>query len=128
MPSREIDGPGSNNSPFLGRQTTASSLLNVNLIDNNYELTPIVNFAPLSARSQRAREIVQDGTMRELSEFLLNNSNVTSLNSLDEEGASLLHFSARLNRVEVTRMLIEHGADVDIRLRDGSTPLHVAAR
>lgn len=123
MPSREIDGPGSNNSPFLGRQTTAASLLKVNLIHENYELTPTV-----SARSQQAREIVQDGTVKELNEFLSDKSNVKSLNTLDEEGASLLHFSARLNRVEITRMLIEHGADVDIRLRDGSTPLHVAAR
>lgn len=110
-------------SPLLGRQSTAASLNKIDAI----ELSPL-KFAALSARSQQAREIVQDGTVRELKDFLSDANNVKSLNSLDEEGVSLLHLTARLNRVEVTRVLIDHGADVDIRLRDGSTPLHVAAR
>ena len=129
MSSLITDGLGSSDSPFLSRQATAASLLNVNIIDNNFELSPIDKYlAPLSARSQLARDILQDGTVAELKEFLLDSDNVKLLNSLDEEGASLLHFSARLNRAEATRVLIDRGADVDIRLRDGSTPLHVAAR
>ena len=110
-------------SPLLGRQSTAASLNKIDAI----ELSPL-KFSALSARSQQAREIVQDGTVRELKDFLSDANNVKSLNSLDEEGVSLLHLTARLNRVEVTRVLIDDGADVDIRLRDGSTPLHVAAR
>ena len=111
-------------SPLLGRQLgTAVSSSKIDTI----ELAPL-KFAALSARSQQAREVVQDGTVRELKDFLSDAGNVKSLNSLDEEGISLLHLSARLNRAEVTRVLIDHGADVDIRLRDGSTPLHVAAR
>ncbi|XP_068698490.1 transient receptor potential cation channel subfamily A member 1-like isoform X2 [Montipora foliosa] len=129
MSSLITDGLGSSDSPFLSRQATAASLLNVNIIDNNFELSPIDKYlAPLSARSQLARDILQDGRVAELKEFLLDSDNVKLLNSLDEEGASLLHFSARLNRAEATRVLIDRGADVDIRLRDGSTPLHVAAR
>ena len=71
---------------------------------------------------------MQDGTVRDLKDFLLDNSNVKSLNNLDEEGVSLLHLSVRLNRVEVTRTLIDYGANVNIRLGNGTTPLHVAAR
>ena len=123
----KTSGLRSNDSPLLGRQNAAASISKVNLIDNNIELAPL-KFASLSTRSQQAREIVQDGTVSELKEYLLDNSNVRSLNNLDEEGVALLHLSARRNRAEVTRMLIDHGADVDIRLRDGSTPLHVAAR
>ena len=110
-------------SPLLGRQSTAASLNKIDV----FELAPL-KFAALSARSQQAREIVQDGTVRELKDFLSDANNVKSLNSLDEEGVSLLHLTARLNRVEITRVLIDHGADVDIRLKDGSTPLHVSAR
>lgn len=129
MNSMKTNGLRSNayDSPLLGRHNTAASLSTVNLIDNNIELAPL-KLPSLSARSQQAREIVQDGTVRELKDFLSDVNNVKSLNNLDEEGVALLHLSARFNRVEVTKILIDHGADVDIRLKDGSTPLHVAAR
>lgn len=115
---------GYNDSPLLGHIST--SKINLNHPDN-IELEP---FKPvsLSPRSQQAHDIVQDGSVRELKDFLLDNSNVKSLNNLDEEGVSLLHLSARLNRVEITRTLIDYGANVNTRLGNGTTPLHVAAR
>lgn len=125
--STKTNGLRSNDSPLLGRQNTAASISKVNLIENNFELARL-KFASLSPRWQQAREIVQDGIVSELKEYLLDNYNVKSLNNLDEEGVALLHLSVRLNRVEITRLLIDHGAEVDIRLRDGSTALHVAAR
>ena len=119
---------GYNDSPLLGRQNHAISTSKINLNDpDNIELEPF-KLVSLSPRSQQARDIVQDGTVRDLKDFLSDNSNVKSLNSLDEEGVSLLHLSVRLNRVEVTRTLIDYGANVNIRLGNGTTPLHVAAR
>ena len=119
---------GCNDSPLLGRQNHAISTSKINLNDpDNIELEPF-KLVSLSPRSQQARDIVQDGTVRELKDFLSDNSNVKSLNNLDEEGVSLLHLSVRLNRVEVTRTLIDYGANVNIRLGNGTTPLHVAAR
>lgn len=125
--SMKTNGSRLNDSPLLGRHNTAASISKVNLIDNDIELAPL-KFAALSARTQQVREIVQDGSVRDLKDFLLDKNNVKSINNLDEEGVALLHLAVRLNRVEVTRMLIDHGAEPDIRLKDGSTPLHVAAR
>ena len=119
---------GYNDSPLLGRQNNAISTSKINLNDpDNIELEPF-KLVSLSPRSQQARDIVQDGTVRDLKDFLSDNSNVKSLNNLDEEGVSLLHLSVRLNRAEVTRTLIDYGANVNIRLGNGTTPLHVAAR
>ena len=123
----KTNGSRLNDSPLLGRHNTAASISKVNLIDNNIELAPL-KFAALSARTQQVREIVQDGSVRDLKDFLLDKNNVKSINNLDEEGVALLHLAVRFNRVEVTRMLIDHGAKPDIGLKDGSTPLHVAAR
>ena len=119
---------GYNDSPLLGRQNNAISTSKINLNDpDNIELEQF-KLVSLSPRSQQARDIVQDGTVRDLKDFLSDNSNVKSLNNLDEEGVSLLHLSVRLNRVEVTRTLIDYGANVNIRLGNGTTLLHVAAR
>ena len=39
-----------------------------------------------------------------------------------------LHYAARHNMLDIMRVLVEHGADVDISGNDGLTPLHYAAR
>ena len=39
---------------------------------------------------------------------------------------SLLHLSVILNLPEVVRKLVSRGADVDVRDRNGNTPLHIA--
>jgi len=96
-------------------------------MDSSIELASL-KFVGLSTRSQQIHEIIQDGIVSELRDYLLDNNNVKIINNLDEEGVSLLHLAARWNRVEMTQILIDHGARVNIRLKDGSTPLHVAAR
>lgn len=121
-------GPRSNNykdSPLLSRTSTAAS--KVDLMDSSIELASL-KFVGLSTRSQQIHEIIQDGIVSELRDYLLDNNNVKIINNLDEEGVSLLHLAARWNRVEMTQILIDHGARVNIRLKDGSTPLHVASR
>ena len=96
-------------------------------MDFNIELVPL-KFVASSTRSQQTREIIQDGIVSELKEYLSDNNNIKTINAIDEDGLSLLHIAARWNRAEMTQMLIDHGAHVDIRLKDCSTPLHVAAR
>lgn len=91
------------------------------------ELSPL-KFVSLSTRTQLTREIIQDGIVSELKDYLSDNNNLNVINNPDEEDLSLLHISARWNRAEMTKMLIDHGAQVNIRWKDGSTPLHVAAR
>ena len=41
---------------------------------------------------------------------------------------SALHYAARHNMLEVIKLLVESGADVNISGEDGLTPLHYAAR
>lgn len=96
-------------------------------MDVNIELAPM-KFVALSTRSQQIREIIGDGITSELKDYLAENNNAKIINNIDEEGVSLLHLSARWDRAEMTQILIDHGAQVDIRLKNRSTPLHVAAR
>ena len=44
---------------------------------------------------------------------------------IDLEGWDL-HHAAKANSLDVARLLIEHGAEVDARDKGGWTPLHVA--
>lgn len=97
-------------------------------MDFNIELKPLKIGATLSARSQQTRDIIQDGVVSELKDYLSENNNLKAINNLDEDGLSLLHISSRWNRAEMAQMLIDRGAQLDNRMKDGSTPLHVAAR
>jgi len=47
----------------------------------------------------------------------------------DFAGASALHLAVSVEHIEITELLLENGADIDIRARDqhGGTPLHWAA-
>lgn len=127
--TRAEKGSRSNNykdSPLLSRSTN-TTVSKADLLDSSIELASL-KFVGLSTRSQQIHEIIQDGIVSELKDYLLDNNNVKIINNLDDEGVSLLHLTARWNRVEMTQILIDHGPRVNIRLKDGSTPLHVAAR
>ena len=41
---------------------------------------------------------------------------------------SALHYAARHNLLEVTKLLVEAGANVNLAAEEGLTPLHYAAR
>ena len=45
------------------------------------------------------------------------------VNSLDDDGFSALHFAVQENHVDVLRILLDHGATVDVKDRYGNTPL-----
>lgn len=50
------------------------------------------------------------------------------INAEDSEfGVAALSWAAILDDTEITKFLIEEGADVNAKSRDGSTPLHSAA-
>lgn len=50
------------------------------------------------------------------------------INQLDEDELSPLHYAARYNLIDMVVLLVERGADVNIKGEDGLTPLHFAAR
>ena len=48
--------------------------------------------------------------------------------AVDEYGRTALQVAAWYNSLDVARLLIEHGADIDAKSNDGNTPLHDAAQ
>ena len=53
---------------------------------------------------------------------------VENLNELDKEGFSFLHRAVRANDSSAVNALLDNGADIDIKGRDGFTPFHAAVR
>ncbi|CAN0154847.1 unnamed protein product, partial [Ectocarpus fasciculatus] len=54
----------------------------------------------------------------------------SELNALDSRGYSVLHYTCLHNLGALVPVLVERGADVNLRTGDGKrqTPLHLAAR
>lgn len=50
------------------------------------------------------------------------------LNRLSSQGISALHYAVHAGQIEVVRLLLENGADVNIRDKRDRTPLHQAVR
>ncbi|KAL5265822.1 hypothetical protein ACHWQZ_G006498 [Mnemiopsis leidyi] len=46
----------------------------------------------------------------------------------DGEGFTAMHYAARYNNIDVMELLLQHGADVNVRDEDGQTPFHHATR
>ena len=53
---------------------------------------------------------------------------ITKLNTLDENKVGVLHYAARYEHLEMVKVIIFWGANVNIRGDDALTPLHFAAR
>lgn len=52
-----------------------------------------------------------------------------SINDVDEDGFTALHYAARYNRVDVMRALVNAGADINVKQdQDEVRPLHLACR
>ncbi|XP_020899126.1 transient receptor potential cation channel subfamily A member 1 isoform X2 [Exaiptasia diaphana] len=46
---------------------------------------------------------------------------MNTINNIDEDGMAALHYAARCNRVEILKMLLRAGADIDVK---GSSKIH----
>lgn len=55
------------------------------------------------------------------------NDDPAQINAADEYGFTALHGVAGEDQLEIARLLLEHGANVDARNDEGITPLHLAA-
>ena len=53
---------------------------------------------------------------------------ISKINTLDENKVGILHYAARYERLEMVKLIVFWGGDVNIRGDDGLTPLHFAAR
>jgi len=51
-----------------------------------------------------------------------------TVDTLDSNKISCLHYASRYDHMTIVRMLVDAGADVNVRGDDGHTPLHFCAR
>jgi ankyrin repeat protein len=70
-------------------------------------------------------DVVRSGDLRAVKEQLANGVDINAGDS--EFGVTALSWAALLGDTEIAKFLIEKGADVNAKSRDGSTPLHSAA-
>ena len=70
-------------------------------------------------------DAVRSGDLRAVKEQLANGVDINAGDS--EFGVTALSWAALLGDTEIAKFLIEKGADVNAKSRDGSTPLHSAA-
>lgn len=59
---------------------------------------------------------------------ILSANKTLDLSSMDEEGNTPMHFAAVGGHADVVKILIEHGANVEVKSRDGFTPMHSVAQ
>jgi len=59
-------------------------------------------------------------------ELLLGSGRIETVQAQDKQGLSALHWAARNGRNNVVKVLVEYGADIDVRNKEGQSPLHTA--
>ncbi|MCL4144375.1 UNVERIFIED_CONTAM: hypothetical protein GTU68_001720 [Idotea baltica] len=69
---------------------------------------------------------VQDGNPRELKQILTRYSQLVQINGFTGDGQTALTQSCLDGNLEVVKLLVSHGASVQLTNRDGFSPLHVA--
>jgi ankyrin repeat protein len=79
----------------------------------NAELTPKLIEAILASDEARAIELVRQGAPRK---------------AVNSAGASMLHLAARANMADLTRLLLDWGADVNAEVHPQAKPIHWAVR
>jgi ankyrin repeat protein/spore coat protein CotH len=70
-------------------------------------------------------DAVRSGDLRAVKEQVANGADINAGDT--EFGVTALSWAALLDNTEIAKFLIEKGADVNAKSRDGSTPLHSAA-
>lgn len=94
---------------------------------NQYTIEELENLSPNELGSLLLRELLNESTNIKFIKNLIIHG--ADLHRLDyDNGLSALHYAILNFRIysDVARLLLKHGANIDIRGYDGKTPLHYA--
>ena len=80
--------------------------------------------------SKSLHQLARDGDIETIKAWFSGSQNDPTkfLNELDEKKLSPLHYAARHSNIEVMKVLVENGANINRQGDDKMTPLHYAAR
>ncbi|MHB1000690.1 MAG: ankyrin repeat domain-containing protein [Armatimonadota bacterium] len=78
-----------------------------------------------TAQSAPIHDAVIKGDTTKVSSLLKANQSVS--NTCDKSGATPLHYASSSGRIDLIKLLIGKGANIDARKPDGVAPLHIAA-
>ena len=67
-----------------------------------------------------------DGDLGSVRGYLLDKDDELDPNSRDVDDQTALHLAAMNGHLEAVRLLLDHGADLEVRDEDGRTPLDLA--
>jgi ankyrin repeat protein len=82
----------------------------------------------LAAQYQRVlRQAVRSGDCLGLRRLLEARQGRINVNALDAEGQTALHETCQLGNLELVKLLVRFGADVQLANRDGWSAVHIAA-
>ena len=73
-------------------------------------------------------DLLRGSSVSEVEAFLRQHSENVNVNYFEEEfGQTALHEACQLRRLDMARLLVQHGASAELANRDGFTVLHLAA-
>ncbi|CAH1799596.1 unnamed protein product [Owenia fusiformis] len=75
-------------------------------------------------------QCARDGNLDNMKRYLqgMTGNIKRKINAVDEDKLSALHYAARYNHVDIVKLLIDKGADINMKGDDDARPLHYAAR
>ena len=95
-------------------------------LGDTWELATNLSEDLIKAYEERWWTACRKGDVPALTEMLAGGREVLSA-VVDGDRRSGLHFAAALGNLDMTRLLVEAGADVDLQDKEGYTPMHMAA-
>lgn len=115
----EFIGSKTNNYPIEEESHLAECLSSLALYSRRYptgiiERTPKIFF-----------QIVQDGWMKGIYDWIITDR--SCIDYRDDEGSSPLHYAVRSDKVDIIRVFLQAGCDLNVTNNYGETPLHIAA-
>ena len=88
------------------------------------EMLPVET--PMTSTSSLIHKAAKDGSISTLKTLI--HENPASINSLDDREMAPLHYASQSDQIDAMEMLIEAGADVNVRGSGNIVPIHIAAR